>query len=342
MSFKYIAFTDIEKAEVKEDSDIRSLGDGEILVETEFTAVSAGTERALLMKLPNTGDRADGTVFPVRSGYSGVGFVAKTGKNVTGLKVGDRVFTHWGTTHAQYNIILEANAIKLSNPLLPSQHAAFAAIAGFSASAVRKTRLEFGESAIVFGVGILGAFAVQILRAAGAIPIIAADPSKDRRELALKLGADYAFDPSQADFYERVKDVTGGDGANAVIEVTGQSAALQQSLEVVAPLGRIALLGCTRVSDTPIDFYQKVHRPGVEIIGAHTNARPRLESRPHNWTWQDDCRAIIAMMEAGRLDMTKIVSEIHSPLDAPAVYARLAENKNFPLGVAFDWKKVKA
>jgi threonine dehydrogenase-like Zn-dependent dehydrogenase len=194
---------------------------------------------------------------------------------------------------------------------------------------------------MVFGIGILGAFAIQICRIAGAFPVIAADLNADRRKLAIDLGADYAFNPGDDGFIQSVMDVTGGVGVKAIIEVTGQSVALNQALACVAPLGRISLLGCTRISDSPIDFYQQVHKPGVTIVGAHTHARPKLESYPHYWTERDDCIAIMNFMAHGRLDMAKIISEIHSPEDAPEVYRRLAENKDFPVGVVFDWKGIK-
>lgn len=131
--------------------------------------------------------------------------------------------------------------------------------------------------------------------------------------------------------------MTDGKGAPVVIEVTGQSAALSRALDCTAPLGRIALLGCTRVSDTAIDFYRQVHRPGISFIGAHTDARPKTEPYPQYWTQRDDCTAMLRFMAHGRLDMAKILSEVNSPEAAPAVYARLADNRDFPVGVVFDW-----
>ena len=103
-------------------------------------------------------------------------------------------------------------------------------------------------------------------------------------------------------------------------------------------MGRVSLLGCTRVSDTPIDFYQKVHRPGVEIIGAHTNARPHVESYPHHWTHRDDIEAMMDLAAGGRLDLSKILSATYTPEEAPEVYRRLAEDPGFPVGAVFRWK----
>jgi len=220
--------------------------------------------------------------------------------------------------------------------------AAFAHIASFSFLGVRKLKIELGESAMIAGIGILGAFAVQIAALSGAIPVIVSDLDATRRALALRLGASFAFSPDEPDFVAKVKQAAGGQGPNAVVEVTGSAAALQQALEYVAWEGRIALLGCTRISDVPIDFYQYVHRRGVSLIGAHTFTRARQESAPGRWTEHDDYRTFLKLVAAGKLQTRPLISEIVSPQKATEVYASLAaENKNPPLGIVFDWNKIR-
>jgi threonine dehydrogenase-like Zn-dependent dehydrogenase len=162
-----------------------------------------------------------------------------------------------------------------------------------------------------------------------------------RRDLALRLGAATAFSPDEENFVEKVKDVTGGNGPNAVVEVTGSSSALQQALEYIAWEGRISLLGCTRISDVPIDFYKYVHRRGISLLGAHTFTRAKQESAPGRWTEHDDYRTFLTLVAAGKLQVRPLISEIVSPEDAPMIYGRLAETKNPPLGIVFDWKKVR-
>jgi len=290
-----------------------------------------------LLDLPNLADTKPGQ-FPKQLGYSGVGRVLEAGKSVTSVRPGDRVLTHWGSTHSNCNLIREENLLKLEDDSIPAEHAVFAIIAGFSLNGLRKTRLEIGESAAVIGLGILGVFAIMLCRIAGGSPVIAADLNDTRRKLALSLGAHHAFDPADQDYAQQVKDASRG-GVHAVIEVTGQSIAMKQALGFTAKFGRIALLGCTRVSDTAIDYYQQVHRPGVEIIGAHTHARPKLESRPHSWTWKDDARALLSFMADGRLDVSRVVTATYSPQEAPVVYKALAGDENFPVGAVFDWRK---
>jgi threonine dehydrogenase-like Zn-dependent dehydrogenase len=177
------------------------------------------------------------------------------------------------------------------------------------------------------------------LKAAGAYPVIAADPIPERRAFALRMGADIALDPTAPDFSEEVVRLTEG-GVNVCIEVTGLGAGLITALDCMRPMGRVALLGCTRSSKFEIDYYAKVHGRGISLIGAHTVARPRVESSSGLWTDRDDMRTVLSLVKGGRLNFKDIISEIHSPWDANTVYNRLAEGKNFPIGVAFDWSRL--
>ena len=143
-----------------------------------------------------------------------------------------------------------------------------------------------------------------------------------------------------SDFAEQVKAVTKGKGVQATVEVTGVAAAMKQALECASWMGRISLLGCTRVSDCAIDYYQQVHRPGIKLIGAHNFVRPKMESYPHHWTHQDDCKAILELIAAGRLQVAPVVSRVVAPEDAPAIYDQLCDDPAFPIGTVFDWRTV--
>ena len=219
------------------------------------------------------------------------------------------------------------------------EEAALAVIATFPLAAVRKTKPELGESALVMGLGILGIFSVQLLKAAGVYPVIAADPVEARRRLALQFGADIALDPTDPEFCQRVLALSNG-GVNVCIEVTGLGVGLIQALDCMQKMGRVALLGCTRSSKFEIDYYGKVHGRGISLIGAHTMARPKSESSNGWWTERDDVKALIKLTETGRISFASLMDETHTPNEATAVYTRLATEKIFPL-VQFDWSGVK-
>lgn len=189
---------------------------------------------------------------------------------------------------------------------------------------------------MVVGMGLLGFMALPLLKNAGAAPIIAVDPVAEKREKALRSGADYALDPNSETFAESVKALTNG-GVNVAIEVTGVAKALDTTLDCMAKFGRVALLGCTRHSDFAIDYYRKVHGPGITLIGAHTGARPSKESYPGWWTAKDDMRAILKLLSLKRFNLEDLIDEVHTVEEAPEVYDRLIREKAFPL-VQFEWR----
>ena len=329
---KKIVFTKKDTAELIEVED-KAPKSGEVRIKLAFSTVSAGTERALL-----TGNEEGGENFrfgfPSASGYSGSGIITDVGPDVTEYKVGDRVLVHGGG-HQQYCTVPLKEIVRVPDNV-SLEEAALPVIAGFSLSAIRKAKICLGQSCLVTGLGILGLFAVQFAKLSGAYPVIAADFLPERRELAKKLGADIVLDPSEPTFAEQCKAF--GGGVNSAIEVTGNPNALKQVLSVTAKFGKVILLGCTR-DMSEVDFYNDVQRPGIELIGAHSGARPTLESHSGVYTEMDDCRVILSNLSAGRLDFKPIISEQHSPAEATEVYARLAAKK-FPIGVQFNWCKL--
>lgn len=331
---KCIVFTEKDKAELIEEP-IKELGENDVAVKLEYSTISAGTEKANLIGELNisAGTIPTGVYFPRRAGYSASGTVIETGKKVSRVAVGDKVIVTWGK-HDMISVVDESRVYKIPEGISMSD-AAFALISTFPMAAIRKCNLEIGESAMVMGLGILGMMAVKLLRAAGAYPIVAVDPIPEKREKALTFGADYAFDPTDPDFAKNVKEATNG-GAKVCIEVTGLGAGLDNALDALARYGRVALLGCTRHSDFTIDYYNKVHARGVTFVGAHTMARPKYESSEGWWTEADDINTYFGLLLGGRLVMNDLMGEYHSPKEAPEVYTRLINEKNFPT-VQFDW-----
>ncbi len=337
---KQIVFTRPNTAEFV-DCPVPKPAAGQVLVKTAVSTVSCGTERANI-----TGDLNINIMeppdpskpqFPRYAGYSSAGVVAECGEGVTGLVPGDRV-AMFGSCHRSYNLLSQNNIVKLPDNV-SFRAGALCYIASFAVAAVRKTRVEIGEAAMVMGLGILGQFAVRFFRAAGAAPLIAVDPVQSRRILSLKDGADFAFDPTEPDFAKKVKTLTGG--INACVEVTGKGLGFDQALDCMARFGRIALLGCTRDKDFCIDYYRKIHGPGITVIGAHTLARPQVDSYPGWFTHRDDIGAILRLISLGRMNPESLISESYSPADCSEVYSHLVNDCDFGPIVQFDWKNIE-
>jgi len=339
MNTKQIAFTKVNTAELLETSFPDELSEYEVLVKTEFSTISNGTEKANITGSDSTScfDAPAPAMFPRYCGYSTSGTVVKIGSKVTRVAPGDKVAMYW-SAHKSYNLINEKGVVKIEYDNVDMQSASICHIGCFPLAAIRKTKVEIGESALVMGLGILGLIAVKQLKVAGAAPIVAVDPVEKRRALALKYGADYAFDPSEEGFADKVKKVT-DSGANVCIEVTGVGAGLNGALDCMKKFGRVALLGCTRSSHFEVDYYRKVHGPGISLIGAHTMARPVEESSHGNYTTADDIRTQLKLLAMGRITYKDMIEEVHKPEECTEVFHRLVNDKEFPACVQFDWNK---
>jgi 2-desacetyl-2-hydroxyethyl bacteriochlorophyllide A dehydrogenase len=328
-----VVFPEANKA-LLERFDTQTLDLDEVLIENEFSVISAGTERANLIALPNTQAR-----FPKYPGYSAVGHVIEKGAAVSEIAVGERVIVYFGG-HCSHSVKKAEELVTVPKEV-QSLDACLVVIAGMALQGVRKLKLELGESSLVIGQGLLGLFSVQFCKLSGGLPVVSLDNDCERLELSKDLGADYVFTPDRDKLREMCMDITHGHGFRAIVEVTGSSSGLEQALHLIAPRGRISLLGCTRISKDPIDFYRYVHLPGVSLIGAHTFVRPKHDSYPGYWTHSDDHRALLGFIAAGRLQVAPLISQIVSPSCAPQVYERLAKNPCAPLGIVFDWKQVR-
>ncbi len=315
------------------DVELPELKAHEILVKTEFSAISAGTELANFNDLPNTVRK-----YPRTFGYNAVGIVTEVGSAVKGYSVGERVICFFGGGHRLYSVCTANMLCKVPSGV-DAKDAALVIIGGFGLEGARMTRCEIGESGLAVGCGLLGLFAMMSLKCMGAYPVISLDFNEDRLQIARELGADLALRPDDPELREKIMEATGGRGINCAVEVTGSAKALVTTLNLMARRGRIALTGCTRVSDEPIDFYQLVHRPGIQLLGSHTNVRPSTgESQPGYWTPHDDHRTLLDMIKSGRMNVAPMRSTVmHNPADCGKIYSDLAESKNPPLGNLFDW-----
>lgn len=334
MNISVVYFPEKEKAAFEERTIDMELSPDQVLVKHDYDLISAGTELANYHEMPNT--VTTGGKFPFYCGYSASGHVIRVGEAVTKFKPGDRVVSSWGG-HRSWRTVPENQQLYPVPDGFDMKDAAAAHICSFPMLAIRKIQIQLGEACLIAGQGLLGILAGQLARISGAYPVIVSDCSPERRQLALQLGADYALDPMDENYIKKVLEITGGKGVESAIEVTGNINALQQCLECVAFNGRIALLGCTRISDKTIDFYKYVHRRGIYLMGAHTFARPAVD--PTHWGCSEfeDYRTFFKLVSSGRLKVSPIISEVADPRDAEAIYRKIGMQSNPPLGILLDW-----
>src|SRR6478752_2786084 len=192
----------------------------QILVATEVSAVSAGTELAVYTGThqwlldPNLPDWK----FPFPSGYSAAGKVLKVGKNFPGgFKEGDRV--SYPGNHASAELLTvghERCRVWKMPDNLSFEKASVACISRYGMGASVRAGLTLGRSAAVLGLGIIGQFSLRCLLAAGAGPVVGIDAVKMRRDAAMAAGADHVIDPTAGDVRQQLSTFLNARGAEIV------------------------------------------------------------------------------------------------------------------------------
>jgi 2-desacetyl-2-hydroxyethyl bacteriochlorophyllide A dehydrogenase len=291
---------------------------GEILVETEVTVVSPGTERAIF-----TSPEETGVSYPYVPGYSHVGRIVAAGHG-SSLQVGQRVAT--GGPHASL-YLTPADRVTLVPAGVALEHAAIARIAAIASQGVRKAAIEPGARVVVLGGGLIGQLAAQLARCAGG-EVLAAATTAVRLEVARECGIrtlDLGLGPIAA------------DAADVVIEVTGHPKALNDALRAARAGGKVVLLGSTRVPTRDIDLASWQHK-GLSLIGAHTGTLPADATR-RAWPLRREVETFLELARQGRLQLDPLVTRRASPGEATSIYADLARPNDKSIGVVVDWSQ---
>ncbi|MEM2920774.1 MAG: zinc-binding alcohol dehydrogenase [Candidatus Bathyarchaeia archaeon] len=314
-----------------EDFDLKRPEPGQVLISTISTLISPGTEKAYLMALPNTPG-----VFPQYPGYSNSGVVASVGNEASRFKVGNRVVSR--ENHASYVVAPEDEVIEIPENL-SFDEASFFALGSIALQGIRKAQIELGESVVVLGQGLVGILALQLAKLSGGFPVIGVDLYDYRLRISSRCGADYTFNPLEANLEKSISDATYGKGANVVIEATGNPEIIPIALKLAGDYGRVIILGSPR-GESRVNFYSDVHRMGICIIGAHDRTRPRYESFHGWWTSRDDSSLILKLIERGLLKVRDLITLKISFQRAEEAYDKLVKSEGEVLGVILDWKMV--
>jgi 2-desacetyl-2-hydroxyethyl bacteriochlorophyllide A dehydrogenase len=317
-----------------EPQEFGSPGPGQVLLRTERTLISTGTElTGLTGDFPPVSSWAKWIKYPVSIGYSNVATVQEVGEGVTHVRVGDRVAnTATHATHALY----PANHLRPVPAGVDSEAAAFSTLAEIVMGGVRLSRLTFGESVVILGAGLLGQLAARFCRIAGAWPVLVADPAERRLPFAQQAGHTHILPLTAEQAGPEVERLTGGRMADVVFDITGNPIAMQGALKLARRKGRIVVLGSPR-GPVSIDFHDEVHTLGLEIIGAHNSVHPPVETPYAPWTVARDVELFLAWQEAGVLDVRPLITHRYSWQQSSEAYQMLLEDRTRALGVILDW-----
>jgi NAD+-dependent secondary alcohol dehydrogenase Adh1 len=278
-----------------------------------------------------------GLTVPVVLGHENAGWVHAVGDDVTAAQVGDAVLVYPAHTcglcvacrrgndmhcvrhgftgltrdggFAEYVLVDERSLLPLPDGVEPAAVAPHADAGVTAYHAVKKLvpRLEAGATAVVIGVGGVGHIALQLLRLLGASSVVAIDADERRRALARELGAHEVLG-GEADVAGAVRELTGGTGAQVVLDVVGSQGTHDLGLELLSRGGVLSLIG---------------YGGRIDVDSVHLVTNERLVAGNLVGTWID----LWELLQLHARGDVVLRSETH-PLDAVnEVLARLREGE---------------
>ncbi|WP_027128913.1 bi-domain-containing oxidoreductase [Fusobacterium perfoetens] len=257
--------------------------DEHVLIETLYSAVSAGTERSLtsfggknlLQKALERPDQVkkvldkmatDGVITgleaafgklkePMPMGYSAVGKILECGRGVTEFKKGDLVALVGQAYHSEINRTNKNLVIKLPNNLENYQDAALGALGGIALEGIHQAKVESGETVAVIGLGLLGHITARILNAYGC-DVIGYDIVNKELENT-KLKAFIQSDDENAE--DKTKALTKGRGVDKVIITasTNSNAPMDLAATITRDRAIICMIGVTKMEIDRRPYYEK-------------------------------------------------------------------------------------
>ncbi|MBK9714477.1 MAG: zinc-binding alcohol dehydrogenase [Kouleothrix sp.] len=292
---------------------------GAIRVRAIASAISHGTELLVYrgevpadmpLDLPTL---AGSFAFPIKYGYAAVGRVLDVGPGVSRFAPGDLAFALH--PHQSVFIAPEQLAVPLGRDLDPLV-GLFTANLETALNIVHDTPLRLGETALVFGQGVVGLLVAQLLRLAGAARVFAVEPLERRQALARLVGVDAVFAPGP-DLPARVQARNDGRLADVAIEVSGSGAALQAAIDCVIDEGTVVVASWYGVKPVTLSLGGRFHRGRLRLRSSQVGRlNPELAPR---WDHARRFAAVAALLP--RLRLAELITHRLPLASAAAAYA---------------------
>ena len=281
---------------VVRDVPVPEVGDDDALMEVGATCICGSDVRILHHGNPRVKP-------PTIIGHETAGTVVKVGRNVTRVKVGDRVALgadvpcgqcHWCRNglgnncainyavgyqipgaFAQYmklpKLLLEEGPVTPFDPArLSMEEAALAEPLACAVNGFELCELSVGKSVVIIGLGPIGGMMIDLARHMGATKVIGVQRSKLRMEIARTYEADAYVASEEEDVVKRCRELTGGEGPDVVITAAGSVESHEQAIEMVAHRGYVNLFGGLKKTERPMSVLSNtIHYKECFVTGSH-------------------------------------------------------------------------
>jgi len=349
------------------------VSDGAVLIKVVNSCISAGTEissiqasgKSLIRRAMDQPDnvkklfqmaRNEGIYHTIQkinnkintetaTGYSLSGIVQAVGTGVIDFKPGDRVAAAGAgiANHAEF-VDVPLNLVMKMPDNLDFPSASTVALGGIAMQGIRRASVALGEYVVVFGAGILGQLAIQMLNVIGA-RTIAIDIDEKRLELAKEMGTEKCFNSLATDCITDVIHYTNGYGADAVLfcAATNDSQTLSDAFAMTRRKGKVVMLGVWGKKLRREDIYNKE----IDFFISTSYGPGRYDDNYENkgldypyayvrWTENRNMAEYIRLLSTGQLTLDAIIQGIFPLEKVTEAFEALTQNER-PLIVLLDY-----
>ncbi len=311
-----------------EDFDPGTPGSGKVLVRTQLSLMSTGTENIVFNRLFEPGTHWDNWVkYPFYPGYSSVGKIEAVGDGVTDLKVGQTVA--FRAAHRSHAIEDAANCVPIPDGL-PLEQAAWFALAKITFHGAFSADYRVGDSALIIGAGPIGQMSIRWARAAGVASIVVVDTAAHRMPLAKAGGATALVTAPIDQAREAVLAAGQGKLPRVVIDSTGNAAVFSAALGLAANFGKVVIMGDTGAPAKQALTSDVIMR-GLTVTGAHDGHSTA------QWNGETITKLFFSLAATGRFPLEGLTSHVFAPDQCAEAYATANRDRATTMGLIFDW-----
>ena len=352
--------TDRKSGEVSTyDVPAPELRPGGLLVRTQYSAISAGTERAtlelssksLLAKMKARPDLVKQVFEYARQngvraaydkvhakldtlttlGYSCAGEVISVGEGVHEFRAGDRVACGGGTyaNHAEINFVPRNLAAHIPSQV-PTAAASLTTIGAIALQGFRQADVGIGETVAVIGAGLVGVLTIQIVRAAGC-RVVAIDLSPQRVERAAEFGAHLAIAANDPALLSSIKEFSRyGVDAAILTAATDSAEPAELAAKILRDRGRIIVVGAVGMGVSRSNMYAKELSLALSRSYGPGRYDPQYEEGGIDypvgyvrWTERRNMEAFLDLLATGQIDVTPLLEHQYAIDEGGKAYSDL-------------------
>jgi D-arabinose 1-dehydrogenase-like Zn-dependent alcohol dehydrogenase len=326
-----------------EDVPIPEPGPGEVLIRVAYCGICHSD-----LSLIDGVFGGPGVPDVITQGHEASGTIAEVGPGVVGWSEGDRVIPAAGRPcgecefclkgrfgecatirlmafaydggWAEYTVAQAFGLTRVPDSVPMDQAAILAdAVSTPFGAVVHTGQVRIGEAVGVWGIGGVGTHIVQLARLVGANPIIAFDIDEEIRLRARAVGADHALDSRDPDLKEKVAELTKGHLLDVSFDAVGLKATFEQGLDLLRPGGRLVGVGMSGQEPTlgPTMVFNLLRKQALGHLGYKN----------------EDIGTLVDLVAAGRLDLSRSISEVVSLEDVGEGIRKLHERDGNPIRI---------